>query len=387
MKKVVFIGGGAASISSAVLLKKREPSFDITIVEKDKKIGRKLSMTGGGKCNIAPIKDDPYVYNNTSISLLKSLYQNISLDNYLSLLEEIGVYTKVIKEYGYYPVHESAPQVVKNLYHQINKLGIKLIQDEFIDYVKSNNKIVVKLKKQDIDADYLVLATGGLSKEIKGVFNKHQIKVSKTLQGLCPIKVKEDVSSIFGSRFEAIISLLYKKNIVKQYYGEVQFKKDGLSGIPILNLSSLISRQLIKEDIDINDYQIQIELPKELVGDLSHKTIEETLYSLYKEEYANYIINTHHLNKKDLVNSNDIKKLLKERFTVSSLYDFESAQVTVGGVELDQVDTNFALKQDSRVYIIGEVLNVDGACGGYNLRFAITSGFNAITSISKKEID
>lgn len=383
MKKVVFIGAGAASISSAVLFKKKDPSFDIVIVEKEKKIGRKLSMTGGGKCNIAPIKDNSYVYNNSSISLVENLYQDISLDNYLSLLEEIGVPTKVIKDYGYYPVHESAPQVVKNLYHQINKLGIKLIQDEFIDYVESNNKIVVKLKKQDIDADYLVFATGGLSKEIKDVFNKHQIKVSKTLQGLCPIKVKEDVSSIFGCRFEAIVSLLYKKNIVKQYYGEVQFKKDALSGIPILNLSSLISRRLIKEDIDISDYQIQIELPKELVGNLSNKSIEEVLYSLYKEEYANYIINKHHLNKKDLVNSSKVSELLKERFTVSSLYDFENAQVTVGGVELDQLDTNFALKQNRHIFIVGEALNVDGICGGYNLRFAITSGFMAINSMLK----
>jgi len=384
MKRVVFIGAGAASISSAVLLKKREPSFDVVIVEKEKKIGRKLSMTGGGKCNIAPIKDNPYVYNVASISLLECLYQDISLDNYLSLLEEIGVLTKVIKDYGYYPVHESAPQVVKNLYHQINKLGIKLIQDEFIDYFECDNKIVVKLKTQDINADYLLLATGGLSKEMKDVFNRHEIKISKTLQGLCPIKVKEDVSSIFGCRFECVISLLYKKNIVKQYYVEVQFKKDGLSGIPILNLSSQISRKMIKEDFDIDDYQIQIELPKDLLGNFSNKTIEETLYSLYKEEYANYIINKHHLNKKYFANSSNINALLKERFTVSSLYDFESAQVTVGGVELEEVDTNFALKQDKRVYIIGEVLNVDGICGGYNLRFAITSGFKAVNSILNK---
>ena len=383
MKKVVFIGAGAASITSAVLLKKREPSFEITIVEKDKKIGRKLSMTGGGKCNIAPLKDDISVYNKSSIPLLEELYKDIPLDEYLSLLQEIGVATKVIKDYGYYPVHESAPQLVKNLYHQINKLGIKISLDEFIDYANKDNKVIARLKSQEIEADYLVLATGGLSPVIKDVLDRHNIEVSKTLPGLCPIRVKEDVSALFGSRFEAIISLLYKKNIVKQYYGEVQFKKDALSGIPILNLSSLISRRLIKEDIDISDYQIQIELPKELVGNLSNKSIEEVLYSLYKEEYANYIINKHHLNKKDLVNSSKVSELLKERFTVSSLYDFENAQVTVGGVELDQLDTNFALKQNRHIFIVGEALNVDGICGGYNLRFAITSGFMAVNSMLK----
>ena len=383
MKKVVFIGAGAASITSAVLLKKREPSFDITIVEKDKKIGRKLSMTGGGKCNIAPFKDDISVYNESSIPLLEDLYKDIPLDKYLSLLEELGVATKVIKDYGYYPVHESAPQLVKNLYHQINKLGIKIIQDEFIDFVEKDNKVIARLKSQEIEADYLVLATGGLSPVMKDVLSKHKLEVSKTLPGLCPIKIKEDVSSLFGSRFEAYVSLLYKGSLVKKYYGEVQFKKDGLSGIPVLNLSSLISRKMIEEDININDYQIQIELPKELVGDLSEMTIEEASYMFLREEYANYIICKHHLNKKDLINSSIMDVLLCERFTVSSLYDYESAQVTVGGVSLNQIDNNFALKKNNHIFIIGEALNVDGSCGGYNLRFAITSGFKVISSLLK----
>ena len=381
MKKVVFIGAGAASITSAVLLKKREPSFDITIVEKDKKIGRKLSMTGGGKCNIAPLKDNPYVYNCPNF--VEALFKDIPLKEYLSLLEEIGISTKAIKDYGYYPVHESAPQLVKNLYHQINKLGIKIIQDEFIDFVEKDSKVIARLKSQEIEADYLVLSTGGLTPVMKDVLDRHNVEVSKTLPGLCPIKVKEDVSTLFGSRFEAYVSLLYKGCLVKKYYGEVQFKKDGLSGIPVLNLSSLISRKMIEEDININDYQIQIELPKELVGDLSKITIEEASYMFLREEYANYIINKHHLNKKDLVDSSIMEILLSERFTVSSLYDYESSQLTVGGVSLDQIDNNFALKKNNHIFIVGEALNVDGSCGGYNLRFAITSGFKVISSLLK----
>ena len=127
-KRVIFIGGGASSLVNAVLLKKEEPSFDIFIIEKDKKLGKKLSATGGGKCNIAPLKDNPYVYNLDSIDLVTSLFKEYPLDKYLELLEKAGIATKTIKDYGYYPIHESAPQVVKNLYHQINKLGIKAIR-------------------------------------------------------------------------------------------------------------------------------------------------------------------------------------------------------------------------------------------------------------------
>ena len=386
MKKIVFIGGGASSLTSAVLLKKNDPSFDVVIVEKDKKLGRKLSMTGGGKCNIAPLRDDAFAYNNPSLA--EKMYKEYPLDRYLDLLGSIGLETKTIKDYGYYPTHESAPQVVKNLYHQINKLGIKVIYDEFIDYTDKGNEITVRLKEQELKTDYLVFATGGLSNEMKNVFASHNIEVTETYPGLCPVRTKENVSSLFGCRFEVVITLYYQKNVVKQYFGEVQFKKDGLSGIPVLNLSSLMSRRMLEEDININDYQIGIVLPKEFIPSLLGKTVEESLLVLFREEYANYLIKTHNLNNKQIVDAELEKKLstiiCDERFTVSSLYDFKDSQVTIGGVSLNQINEGFAVKNSQNTYIIGESLNVDGICGGYNLRFAITSGIKAISTILNK---
>ena len=386
METVVFIGGGAASLTSAVLLKKKEPSFDVIIVEKDKKLGKKLSMTGGGKCNIAPLRDDASIYNDPS--LLEKVYKEVSLHRYLELLSYIGLETKTIKDYGYYPTHESAPQVVKNLFHQINKLGIKVIYDEFVDYTNKGNEITIKLKGQEIKADYLVFATGGLSSEMKNVFASHNIEVTDTHPGLCPVRTKENVSSLFGCRFEANISLLYKQSVIKQYFGEVQFKKDGLSGIPVLNLSSLISRRRLEHDININDYQISIGLPQELIPSLKGKTVEESLLMLFREEYANYLINNHRLNSKQIIDE-PLEKVLSniirdERFTVASLYDFKDSQVTVGGVSINQINEGFAVKNSQNTYIIGELLNVDGICGGYNLRFAITSGILAVSSIISK---
>lgn len=385
MKKAVFIGGGASSLVASIYLKKLDPSFDVTIVEKEKKLGKKLAMTGGGKCNIAPNRDDPYVYNASAIKMLESMYKEIPLKRYLEILEEVGIMTKTIKDYGYYPIHESAPQVVKNLYHQINKLGIKVIYDEMLDYEYVDNKIVIKLNEQIVEADYLLLGMGGLNKEAKQLFESHHIKVSKLYPGLCPVKVKENVNALFGTRFEASITLWYKKNIVKVYYGEVMFKKDGLSGIPVLNLSSLISRKMIIENADINDFQISVGLPRDLIGDFTGKNVEEALLSLFRESYADYLIKKHNLNGKDVIDIELNKKIVKmvsnEYFNVSSLYDFKDAQVTVGGVILNQINEGFALKNEKNTYILGESLNVDGICGGYNLRFAITSGLFAVNSI------
>ncbi len=384
-KRIVYIGGGAASLCSAILLKKRMPSFDITIVEKEKKLGKKFSATGGGKCNIAPIGDDVFMYNLSSQDLIDRLFKEISLSNYLTLLSEIGVNCKTIKDYGYYPIHESAPQLVKNLYHQLNVLGIKVIYDELVDYVENKDNVLVKLKERELTCDNLVLATGGLgTSNIADLLNKHSVKCTNIYPGLVPIKVKDDVSSLFGCRFEANISLKYENDLIKEFFGEVQFKKDAISGIPALNLSSEISRRQIKTNYPLDKYSIHIGL-KDISSDfVLDKTVEEAFLSLFKEEYAKYLIERNRLNPKAIIDKNNVNEILNiisdQTFVVSSLYDFKDGQVTVGGVSLSEVDNNF---RRNNVFYVGELLDVDGCCGGYNLRFAITSGFIAALSLLK----
>ena len=382
-KRIVYIGGGASSLVSAILLKKRMPSFDITIVEKEKKLGKKLSATGGGKCNIAPMCDDILMYNLSAQESVHKLFKEISLSNYLSLLSEIGVNTKTIKDYGYYPVHESAPQLVKNLYHQLNVLGIKVIYDEFEDFIENKDNILVKLKTQQLECDNLIISTGGLgTSDIRPILDKHHLRYTDICPGLTPIKIQEDVSSLFGCRFEANISLKYNDNLIKEHFGEVQFKKDAISGIPALNLSSEISRRQIKDNGDLSRYSIHIGLKDISSNFVLNKTIEEAFLSLFKEEYARYLININKLNPKETIDNNNTQKILdiisNQSFTVKSLYDFKDGQVTVGGILLDEVDDNF---RRNNVFYIGELLNVDGCCGGYNLRFAITSGFKAALSL------
>ena len=384
-KRVVYIGGGASSLCSAILLKKRDSSFDNTIVEKEKKLGKKLSATGGGKCNIAPARDDVFMYNLSSYDVVNRLYTEIPLSGYLNLLSEIGVNCKTIKDYGYYPVHESAPQLVKNLYHQLNVLGIKVIYDEFVDYSETKDGVSIKLKSQDLVCDNLVIASGGLgTSDIRNMLSRHGVKYSDIYPGLVPIRVKEDVNSLFGCRFEANISLKYNNELIKEYFGEVQFKKDAISGIPALNLSSEISRRYIKGNNELDGYSIHIGLKDILPNFILNKTVEEALLSLFKEEYARFLINNNQLNPKTMIDNSIVDLILSiisdQPFFVKSLYDFKDGQVTVGGINLTEVNDCFA---KNKVYFIGEILNVDGCCGGYNLRFAITSGFKAALSLLK----
>ena len=327
-KRIVYIGGGASSLCSAILLKKRNPSLEVFIVEKEKKLGKKLSATGGGKCNIAPMCDDVFMYNMSAQDDVYRLFKEISLSNYLTLLSEIGVNCKTIKDYGYYPIHESAPQLVKNLYHQLNVLGIKVIYDDFVDYVENKENIVIKLKTQEICSDNLVISTGGLgTSDIREVLDRHNVGYTNICPGLVPIKVKEDVSTLFGVRFEANISLKYNNNLIKEYFGEVQFKKDAISGIPALNLSSEISRRQIKDKDELTKYSIHIGLKDVQTNFVLGRTVEEALLSLFKEEYARYLIESNKLNPKAIADERVLDIITNQSFVVDSLYDFKDGQV------------------------------------------------------------
>lgn len=365
MNRVIYIGGGALSLTSSVLLKKRHPEVDVFIVEKDIKLGRKLMMTGGGKCNLAPNKNDEESlkgYNDQEY--IKELFDEIPLKRYISLLKEIGIEVKKIKEYGYYPVNEHAPTVVKILTNQIKKLGIKIINDEFIDFNNDKEEIEVILKKQKIRCNKLVLALGGLKED---VLINHNLKFISSSPGLCPIKVKENVASIFGVRMEADISYLFKGNIEYKEHGEIMFKKDALSGITIMNIASLIARKK-----DISNSQIIIDLTSGNNYLANNKsTVEEYFLSLTKDIFADYLIKRFALDKNHIILDNEKEKYLKYvsslSFTPISLYDYKDAQVTVGGY-----DVNAHIKN---VYLLGEMKNIDGLCGGYNLRYVISEGF------------
>ena len=216
MSKVVcYVGGGAASIVSAIILKKHCLNDDVIVLESNKPL-QKLKMTGNGKCNIAPLNDDPNKYNNSEF--VKELFNEIPLNKYLDVLRELGIETKTIKEYGYYPVSESAPNVASILLSQCERYGVRIVNDYVIKYQKTKEgyKVVGKIGKYF--ANYIVFGTGSVAhikddgaSSVLRMFNRQGYKVIETVPSLCPIKVKEDVRSLFGVREEVQVSLYPKE--------------------------------------------------------------------------------------------------------------------------------------------------------------------------------
>ena len=243
--KIAFVGGGAATLIAANLLIKKHPDYKIIIIDKKAKLGRKLSMTGNGKCNLAPINDNIDAYNNPSF--IEELFSDISLKQYLKTLEDLGIPTKTIKNQGYYPLSENASNVVDILINQL-KNKVSIINDEVIDYENT----ILRLKNNGtLTADKIIFAIGGKSYPNSGsdgnlfpILEKHGYQINELKPSLCPIKVKENIKSLFGARNHAKMTLINKESqVIYEEEGEIMFKKDALSGIAIMNMSHFISHK------------------------------------------------------------------------------------------------------------------------------------------------
>ena len=381
-KRVCYIGAGPASIISAIMLKSHRPEVDVFIIERNEQPLKKLKVTGNGKCNIAPLKDDVRKYNNQEF--VKELFDEIPLDEYLQILLDVGIETKTIRDFGYYPISESAPNVASILLNRCHRLGIKIIHDEIKEFKHVDQKFIIKGKEEYV-SDYLIIGCGGAAqyKETNPIFDelKKNHEFIPFTPSLCPIKVKEDVKSLFGVREYVFLSLMKNDRSIKDNEGELQFKKDGLSGICIMNLSKYISPSEI--------YTIKVDFTFEKhIAYSDSFMVKEFLLSIVKEPLANYIIKNLKLDPNAKLSKELFNRLLdylsQITFTVKELYGLNESQTSRGGISVDSINKNFSSKREENLYIIGESLDVDAECGGYSLRFAITSGVKAAIDLLRK---
>ena len=207
---------------------------------------------------------------------------------------------------------------------------------------------------------------------------KHSYDIKPLNPSLCPVKVKENIKDLFGARNHALISLMNKEKVLYQEDGEIMFKKDALSGIAMMNISSYICHHP-------DNYQIKIDFLNNMDFIINENaSCLDTLCGYVSKPIAEYILKIAKINFRDLtkLHQKELQHYLANlTFTYDCLYDFSSAQVTSGGISLKEIDDNFMSKKEKDIYFIGEMLDIDGLCGGYNLRFAITSGFKMVKKI------
>ena len=362
--RIGIIGGGASGSYLAIRLKELKPSFDVTIIEKNDKLMKKISVTGNGRCNYANLGELKGKYNNDAFAnkILRNLPPEALIDNF----ERYGIHPTRIDNLVY-PVSLSAQTVMLMLEKRLKQLGVKsCLNEEMLDYSKKESKFIVKTNKSEHVFDVLVITSGGKAYSQLGTngavleaLRQHGYNIETLSPSLSPIKTKENTKKISGQRVKCSVSLMNNGQEIYQEDGEVLFKDDGLSGIVILNMSTKINGLKDKNNV-------------KLVLDLASgfNQIKEDQYEQYVHpKVANYLKENHL----------DIHNLT---FTFKSFYDFNIAEVSHGGVNINEISDSLESNKEKNLYFAGEVLDVDGMCGGYNLMFAFASAETVSKAIS-----
>lgn len=404
MRKKVYaavIGGGAAGLMCALRAAERHPDKDIVILEKADRVGKKLLVTGNGRCNLSHVGANAKSYHGDGCEdLINILFEKYSPDAVIAYFNRLGLMTYSDNEGRVYPISRQASSVLDVLRMRLKGCGAEeLCGVEIREIRKVKGGYEIRTDSGIISAERLVIAVGGKvdyagRESGAGIVKTLSLSTVKCTPSLSPIKVDSEITrSLKGIRATAEVRLIHGVEIVKAERGEVQFTENALSGICIFNLSRFanqntgceigisllpdLSREEIREEL-----QRRIELNQG--GNLS-----DIFVGLFHKSIGNALMKSAGIKPSTACSDISDKELnvladtiADWRFKAVPRHDFQNAQVSAGGIKLSEIDARtFETKKHRGLYIIGEALDIDGDCGGYNLQFAFASGMCAGDSL------
>lgn len=366
-KKIAIVGAGASGLMLGMLLS-QSPQNQVVIFEKNSKVGQKLRASGGGKANVLNHNLSPNAYNNSTF--VQSLFQEFPIEHLKSLFENQGMLLRIDEEERIYPATMSAQSVVDWLLHNLGE-NVQLLCETEVRRIQQKDKrwkLLFDTKIQNLSTeclfDYVVLATGsaaGISPKNASNYNSYlssfYLKHTPLSPSLVGFKIKNYPKSLFGCRSRAKVSLYQGDRTVYSEIGEVMFKEDGVSGIVVLNISSVYNRLKNKANCTL-----QLDLLCDYL-ELDEKR--------YWKQFGTFCgVLPPKLNALYEKKPFSLRKFCLE---IDALYGMEFAQVCHGGVSVEELNAHWELKKFPGIYMMGELLDIDGACGGFNLAFAFAS--------------
>ncbi len=409
MSKVVVIGGGAAGCFAAYFaaLNKNQ----VTLLEKNEKLGKKIYITGKGRCNLTNASDMDILFNNV-MSNKKFLYSAFyAFDNMqvIDWFESFGMKTKTERGNRVFPESDHSSDVIAALQRALRKEKVNISFNTTVSDIITEGGKISGLKLKDntiIKCDNVIVATGGLSYPSTGstgdgyLFAKkcgHQ--VTDCSPSLVPFNVKEDwIKELQGLSLKNVkVSIYNDKKLLYQDFGEMLFTHFGVSGPLILSASASIKKTFVnlplRLGIDLKPALSAEELDKRILRDFEenkNRQFKNSLSKLLPAKMIPVIIRLTGINPDKSVNEitkeerNCLLGLLKNfPLTLNGLRDFKEAIITKGGVSVKEINpSTMESKLMPGLYFAGEVLDLDAMTGGYNLQIAWSTGYLAGSSIS-----
>lgn len=399
--RIGIIGGGAAGMMAAIIAARQ--GAEVTVLEANSRLGKKLLSTGNGKCNLGNLKLDISEYYCREPERLEVFLKRFGTDDVVSFFQGIGVILK--EKNGYlYPASEQAAVVQDALRYELRSLQVREVMDCKIQSVGRDSlsgEIQVSGGGQNFSFDCVILACGGKAAPSTGsdgsgfdLARQLGHNLIPTVPALVQLKCREDyLRSVAGVRADALISVYSSGECVAEERGELQLTDYGLSGIPIFQLSRTVNyilaeRKEVEVLVDfLPDYSPasyeQMCQSRELLLQ-GERTVEEFFTGMLHKKLMTLFIKLSGLKPGDKIQTADprfVKKiygLCREwRLHVNGSNSYDNAQVCAGGIPLAEVTDRLESQKTKGIYFAGEILDVDGRCGGYNLHWAWCSGYLA----------
>ena len=399
MQIITVIGGGASGLIAAIYAARNNNK--VVILEKRNICGKKILVTGNGKCNFWNEDQNISHYHSTTIANLYKINTIKNRKEILSFFDKLGI-IPYIKNGYYYPYSKEATTIRKVLLEEIKKLKIEIKNDFKVDkIIKKENLFYINPEKENFKTDKVILATGSLAYyndidanigyDIAKSFGHNIIKPLPALVQLTA--AEEFLSDWRGARSDVMLSLYSNNKKIKEETGEILLTDYGISGICVFNISSIATRLLDEgRSVSVEINFIPWYKGDDFISWLDNRTkkvknmpIEIVLEGFLNSKIVNTILKIVKVAKNEnwkeltLEKKKKIANLIyKFNLKIISTKTFKEAQVCSGGVKLDEIiPETMESKKEKGLYIIGEILDVDGDCGGYNLSFAFISGMLA----------
>ncbi len=414
MSRVIVVGGGASGLMSAISA--AAAGADVLILEAGTRCGKKILSTGGGRCNLSNKALDPRAYHGGSRKLAEMMTSLYGVKETLTFFDRIGIPTVTLpslrgRDQYIYPKNMEAAAVREALELECDRLGIAIKTESKVISVKPEDGLftVTTADNTAYESERVIIATGGKAAPRSGsdgsgylLASGLGISCTDILPALCGLDCRDErIKRFSGVRTEAKVTLLINGRAAAEDTGEVQFTDYGVSGIPVFQISGQAGKALLGGA----DVRVRINLYPELTADkiglmfierIVRRPQAETgtlllgmvpgkmVSSLMEQAEIPFHESCRSLEKKQLQQL--AKVLQNQEFKVLAPHSFDNAQVTCGGIADEEITEHLESRQIPGLFFAGEILDVDGPCGGYNLQWAWTSGhFAGIAAAEERE--
>ena len=409
---IAVIGGGPAGMMAAG--KAGESGGRVVLIEKNAGLGKKLLITGKGRCNLTHLETNNKLFSMAFGKQGDFLLSGLSVFDILKTMkffESKGLKLKQERDKRIFPQNDKSQSVLKILEKYLKEQKVEILKNAEVDKIETKDNKIQKIileNKRQIKAKNYILATGGKSYPLTGSTGsgykwaqKMGHKIIKPEPALTPLRIKEKwIKQVQGLSLKNVsIDILFNGKLQKGLFGEALFTHFGISGPIILSMSKKIGELIKKGDVklilDLKPALDSAKLNKRIQRDFAkyrNRMLRNALDDLLPQKLIPIIIQLSKISQNKKASSvtkkerSDLAKIIKGiKITVIGLAGFEKAIITTGGIDLKEIDgKTMKSKIIDNLYFAGEIINLDGPSGGYNLQLCWTTGYLAGQSAAKK---